>query len=430
MRPFQIITLSVFAVLALLGLLLFATFKGTGTNKSVGNVTVWGTLPASAVNAAIDDLRRNHKEFGTITYVERDPGTFDSDLSEAIASGSGPDLLITTQERLRAEASKLSVIPFSSIPERTYRDTYLPIHELFLTSTGTYGIPLAVDPLVLYYNRATLVSANVALPPSTWEAVVGLAPHLTARTGVGTIQKSAIALGAYDNIPAARAIVSLLLLQSGSHIVETSTAGTRGALTTGVGPDASGVAPAESAMNFYTQFADPAKVVYSWNRSLPDARQTFISGDTAFYIGFASERSLIAASNPHLDFDMAPIPQPQTAASKTDYGIAYAFALPKASGNPTGAFRVASALASKAEAPLLVKPAGMAPAIRSLLTPSSNDAYAPVVYSQALIASGWLSPSPAVTDRIFAAMINSIISGSATVHDALSTADESLTAAL
>lgn len=429
MRPFQIVFLSVFAVLALAGLLLFATFKGFGGAKPVGAILIWGTLPYSAMQTSIEELRRTHQEFTSITYVERPKGSFDADLSDALASGSGPDLIITDQERLRSEESKLTVIPFSSIPERTFRDTYLPISESYLTSGGTYGIPLAVDPLVLYYNRDLLSSAGIAQPPASWEAVVGMAPTLTVRSSVGSVSKSTIALGTYGNIPDARALLSLLLLQSGSTITEAGTGGgLRSALLSGA--TAAGGTPGDSALTFYTQFADPAKIVYTWNRSLGDAMQSFIAGDTALYVGYASEHALIKASNPNLDFDIAAVPQPATSATRTNYALVYAFAIPKASKNPVGAYRTASALASRTQAPFTTQALGVAPAIRVLLTPSTSDANAPVIYSQALIAKAWLSPAPAVIDRIFADMIDSIISGRANVHDALTAADQSLTASL
>lgn len=428
MSPFQIVLLSVFALAALLGLYLFSTFKGFGGAQPAGFVTIWGTLPTTAVQPEIDDLKRTQQAFNKVTYVEKNEATFDTDLADALASGTGPDLVIISEENLIAERSKLSVIPFSSISERTYRDSFLPIGELFLTANGTFGIPFVADPLVLYYNRPLLASANIASPPKSWETVVGLAPTLTQKSDAGVISRSLIPLGTYDNIEHARQILSLLLLQSGSTITENGSFGLRSSLTGGAA--STGSAPAESAVNFYTQFADPAKIVYSWNRSLPDARQAFLAGDAVFYVGLASERPFLAASNPNLSFDMAPIPQPQTATQSTDYAIVYAFAIPKASKNATGAYRAATALAGRTEEGIAASALSMAPADRSLLTPPANDLYAPVYYPAALISRGWLSPAPAVTDRIFADMINSVISGRASVHDALTAADQALTAAL
>ncbi len=429
MRPFQIIVISIFGVAALGGILAFALFKGFGQAKPIGEVVIWGTLPDSAVQPALDELRRTRQEFNALIYQEHDPVNFDGDLAEAIASGAGPDLIITTQERLVTERSKLSVIPFSTLSERSFRDTYVPLSYLFLTSSGTYGIPIAVDPLVLFYNRSRLASANIPQPPKTWEGVVGMTPSLTEKITFGVVEKSAIALGTYDNIPNARAIVSLLLLQAGNPIVENTPSGSRATLSKGA-ENASGGTTVDSAIGFYTQFADPAKIVYTWNRSITDARQSFIAGDSALYIGFASERSLIASANPNLDFDMTSVPQPETASERVGYGVVYAFAIPKASDNAEGAYQTAAALAEKNLAGFIVRAIGVAPAARSALASRSDDPYAPIVNSQALIAKGWLSPAPAVTDRIFAGMIHSIIGGRATVHDAITDADGSLSAAL
>ncbi|MDB5189409.1 MAG: hypothetical protein JWL82_366 [Parcubacteria group bacterium] len=428
MRPFQIVVIAVFVVLALGGLLLFATYKGVGGSKPVGDVIIWGTLPEGAVSVAIDDLKQSHQEFGKVTYVERDAATFDASLVDALASGTGPDLIITDSERLFSEENKLNIIPFATLPERTFRDSYLPLFSVFQTTGGVYGIPLAVDPLVLYYNRTTLASANISQPPQTWEGVVGSAPRLTVKTNAGVIAKSAIPFGTYENIPHARAIISLILLQSGVGMNDTSSGSLRTSLTSG--GDTFNISPGESAISFYTQFADPAKVVYTWNRSKVDGRQSFLAGDSAFYVGFASEHALLTDANPNLDFDMALIPQPETSQVKTDYAIGYAFAFPKGAHNPAGAYRVAVALAAKDKAPLIVQKLSMAPAMRSLMAAPSGDLYAPIIYPLALISKSWLSPAPAVTDRIFAGMINDIVSGRSSVREALVTADESLTAAL
>jgi ABC-type glycerol-3-phosphate transport system substrate-binding protein len=315
--------------------------------------------------------------------VQKQSDTFDSDLANAIASGNGPDMILITQEQLLAEQSKISLIPFSSISQRTFLNTYLPEDQLYLTSTGTYGIPYVLDPLVLYYNQTLLSQAGIAL----------------------------------------------LLIQAGSPITQTSNLGIRSTLAQ-TNSSLTGIPPLEAALNFYTQFADPSRTVYSWNSSFPGARQAFLSGSLAMYIGYASEEPALKAANPNLSFDMAPIPQPQTAATKSDYGLAYAFALPKASRNTSGAYLTARALSDPKYLPAAAQALSMAPANRSLLTPSTSDQFAPVFYPEALISTGWLSPAPATTDSIFSAMISNINTGRYLAGPALSAASQALDAAL
>lgn len=427
-RPFQLVVLGIFGFLAIAGIVLFSRYSGGGS-AALGTVTIWGTLPGEAVTAQIQALQASDNTYAGVSYEEHPAATFDQDLAQAIAAGSGPDLVLVSQELLPTEQNKLSVIPFSSIPERTYLDTYLPINELFLTTTGTFGVPYAVDPLVLYYNRSLLSSAGYVNPPSTWEGVTGMTERLTRKEG-GQISQSAVALGEYTNTQNARAVLSLLLFQAGTSITAANANGIRSTLTETASAATTGVSPLESALNFYVQFADPAKTVYSWNRALPLDRQAFTNGDLALYMGYASEQPSIAASNPNLDYDMAPMPRPGTAPTRMTYGRAYAFAVPKASKNPTGALTTAMALADATQAAPTARLLSMAPATKAGLVPAADNRFEPVFFGEALIARGWLSPSPSVTDSIFAAMIGNITSGRSLARDALVTAEQAINAAI
>jgi len=429
LKPFQVIIMGIFGFIALAGLFLFANFQGFSSGVAkVGAVSIWGTLPAETMNSALMAFKEGHQEYGSVTYTQRPEETFDADVAEAIASGQGPDLLIITQEDLLAAQAKLSPIPSSTISERDFRDNYLPIHELYLIQGGTYAIPFLVDPLVLYYNRPILASSGAAQPPATWEAVSGLAATVNRQTDAQTVTRSLIALGTYENIENARAVISLLFLQAGYSISERTATGARSDLSDAVN-NVFGMAPAESALNFYTEFSNPSKTVYSWNRSLPNSRDAFIAGDLALYLGFASERAQLAAANPNLDFDMSAAPIPGTNAARTTYGRAYGFAIPRAAQNGDGALRVALTLSERDSVPLFARAFGMAPAHRGALAPQAGDLYEPVYYPEALVARAWLSPAPQEIDRIFATMINNVLSGREGISSAITTTNQSLNAA-
>lgn len=430
MKPFQIILLAVFGFLAVGGLFLFATFGGFGasSNARVGQVQVWGTLSGTAMNSVLTDLMASDKAFSNVSYRQIDEAGFGSTLAEALASGVGPDLLLISQEQLTSQRDRLSVIPFSTLSERDFIDTYLPISEIFLSTEGTFGYPYVVDPMVLYYNRTLLAQGGAANPPTSWEAVTGFAEQLTRREG-SLITQAVVPFGVYENVENARALVSLFLLQAGNPIVSVDTQGLRARLTS-AGESTYGSTPAQSALAFYTQFADPAKTVYTWNRSFGSARQAFVAGQLMFYPGFASELQSIRASNPNLDIDMSAIPQPQTAAVRTTFARAYAFVVPRATDNPEGALLVAQTLTDASRVGVAAQVLSMAPAQRALLIPSQTDRYQPIYFREALTAKGWLSPSPATTDEIFNTMIGNITSGRVNVGQALQLADQALDAAI
>lgn len=428
MKTFQIVILAIFGVGALAGLILFATGKGTGGSSSgIGTVVIWGLVPQDAVNTALAEMAVTDKRLSAVSYVEKTRASFGNELAQAIAESAGPDLIIISQEELIQERAKLTLIPFESLPERTFIDSYVPIADLLLTDAGSYGIPLVVDPLVMYYNKNILIDAGVASAPSTWEGVNGLAQTLSEVTPAGAVVKSVVPLGDYANVQNARALLSTIFLQAGVPIT-TQNAGRTEALLQGNDDKTSEAAIA--ALKFFTQFADPAKTVYTWNRTLPNSRTAFISGDLALYPGFASERPYLENANPNLAFDMAPIPQPAITENKTTYGLVYLAAVPRSALNPAGAFEVAFALSAPGPVSFIAESASMAPALRSLLRPDASDKYASVFFPEALRARGWLSPSASATDGIFAGMIGNVTSGRRSAEESLQSADDSLQAAL
>jgi ABC-type glycerol-3-phosphate transport system substrate-binding protein len=430
LKPFQIVLMVVFGLIALVGLFLFANFKGFKSGVTpVGKVTIWGTLPERGLQDTIMNLRNANGELTATTYYEYPLESFDRELADAIAAGRGPDMIIISQEQLAGAEDKIQLIENQTTSARTFRDTYLPEAELFLSGKGAYGIPFVLDPLVLYYNRTHITAAGAATPPASWEAVAGLSPALTRLDQAGGIARSGIALGTYENVENARAIISLLFMQAGYSISERTSDGLRATLARQVG-QSFGVEPAVAAVGYYLQFANPAKTSYTWNRAFPSARQAFLAGDVALYPGFASEEPLISGGNPNLDFDMAPIPQPGVTENRITYGRLYAFAIPKASQNADGALRVAMALTRSGTLPILARSLSMAPAQRSLLVPEPGNLFEPVYYPQALVARGWLSPSPTDTDALFATMVSSITSGRQNASSAITSLDQAITAGL
>ena len=72
----------------------------------------------------------------------------------------------------------------------------------------------------------------------------------------------------------------------------------------------------------------------------------------------------------------------------------------------------------------------MAPAQRQLLVPAQGDLFEGVYYPEALIAQGWLSPSPQKTDDLFATMVQSVTSGRQATAEAIGTLAQAISAAL
>lgn len=425
---FQAAVVGAFILLAIIGLFVFATYTGSGTSStSVGTVVIWGTFPSSGMGQALSQIGVAHTDLKGITYEQKSTEAFSADYVNALAAGKGPDLIIISAEDLAHLSPTLAPIPYSVVAERSYLDGFADIGRLLLRADSSYGVPFAIDPLILYYNRSLLSSAGIAAPPASWEAVVGLVPKVAKISDRQQVTRALIALGAYANVRDARGILSALFLQAGVPLSEETSSGIRANLSTGKSD--SSIAPGEAVVRYYTSFANPAQSTYTWNSSMPDSRKAFLAGDLALYLGYASELPFIKSANPNLDFDIAPFPEPATAASRTVYGRLYALAIPKASANPSGALSAAVALSGTDNQKALAAAAGLPPARRDLLAAPPDNPYAPVMYREALIAKGWLSPSPASTDSVFAVMISSVITGASRLNEAVAAAERALSAA-
>lgn len=422
---FQGILLGVFGLGALIGLFVFATHTAD-IGDVAGPVAIWGTLPGDAMHDALVAAAKDDPAFKNVSYEEKDPATLASDLSAAIATGSAPDMVLASQEELRALARFIEPIPLSALPVRAFTNTFIDEGNILAVPNGGgyYGVPFLVDPLALFSNRTILASSGIAQAPATWEALTGLVPKAAVLTPSKQITRGLIALGTYDNIRNARGILSSLFLQTG---IRPSAYSATGILSGNLSDAGDNERSGQAVLNFYTQFADPAKVSYTWNASLADSRQAFLAGDLALYIGYVSEARFLKAANPNLNFSVAPLPQRATADGKSAYGLLYSFMIPRGAKNAAGAYQVASFLANSAPQNLAASALGRAPAARAELGVAPADPVAAVAYEEALYAAGWLSPSSADTDAVFSSMIGSMISGRLTAEAALANAERSLT---
>jgi ABC-type glycerol-3-phosphate transport system substrate-binding protein len=423
-RPFEIILIAIFAGAALAGLIYLSTMKG-GTNpedRPYGErVSVWGTFDQSAVDTVINNQVSTDSSFSVVKYRRIDERSFESELLNAIADGNPPDLILLPHDLLVSFRSKLTVIPFETIPERTFRDTYIDGAQIFMRSNGTYAIPFAVDPLVLFWNRDLFSNEGLAEPPKTWESLVNeTTPRLTVSDSRRVITQSAIGMGEFINVKNAKEILSMLFFQSGTTIAEELEDSYIITLQTSQKNSGS---PAPAALNFYTQFVSPASSAYTWSRSQQFDRNAFTAGKLGMYFGKGTEIRDIEDENPNLSFDIAPVPQAQGATALRNYGTFYGFAIPKTSRNVSGAYLAAMKLTESAIVRELTTSLGLTPAHRALYSGTPTSVYDEVLRESALIARGWLDPAPKETSTIFKTMVESITSGRSdadgAVNDAL-----------
>lgn len=419
-NTFQLVVLGIFIFLIALGVFFFATFSG-GEQKSFEKVIIWGTISNNTMDSFINDLKQDNPGLKDVRYVEKDERSYTSDIVEALASGSGPDLFMLPHGALLRQEDKITPIPYESYGEREFKDTFIEEGELFLVEEGIQAIPFIVDPLIMYWNRDIFAKDGISRPPKFWDELFTLSEVLTKKDKVGNITQSTVAFGEYRNVTNAKEVLTTLMMQSGTPITERGSDRVYSQLAESfnfVTP------PGMAALRFYTEFSNPIKSVYSWNRGLQSSRQEFMSGDLAIYFGFASEVQDIRELNPNLNFDIAEFPQSRESARKLTYGNMTGLAISKQSTNKQGALLTARTLTTATALEKLSEVTNLPPVRRDLLQAIPSDSFGGLTYVSAVFAQAWLDPNQEETDFLLKELIESVTSGKENLSTAMEIADK------
>lgn len=300
-----------------------------------------------------------------------------------------------------------------------------------MRDNGVVALPFAIDPLVMYWNRDLFNNSSITEPPKYWDEFLTLAPKLTIRDQkTADITQSAVAFGEYVNIDHAKDVIAMLLLQVGNPIVSLVDGYPQMDLLTTNGNQVVPDQDVISAFRFYMDFSNPLKSIYSWNRARTSSRDEFINGNLAIYFGFASEYQPLQEKNPHLNFAVAPIPEPRETKVDITFARLHGLAVLKSSQNKKTAFYAVQQL-------LETKPSGdfaasfnLPPVRRDLLGRRPTDAAFSVFYDAAIRSRTWLDPKPEESDQAFQQTVESVSSGRNNVETAITYLNTALDTAL
>ncbi len=414
---FKLILLGVFILLALFGLLALITYRSKSKAKvAIVPLEIWGTMPGSVFDSFLRRLETDTKTELKISYTERSPDTIYNDTIEAIASGASPDVLLITQDLIGTFSSKINSVPFANFPKTDFMNTFVQGTEVYLGGSGIVAIPFAIDPLMLYWNREMYANAGIANPPKTWAEFPNLAEKLTIDDTDSKIKQSAVAFGDYSNIRNAKALLSTLFLQAGNPIVVSSYDGYVSAIGDNKSPSI------YESLNFYTEYSNPKKIVYSWNSSMPDSRKAFLGDQLATYFGFGSEKKVLRSLNPNLNFDVAAMPQILDAKNKAVFGNIYGFTFLKSSTKYSSALPRIFLLISPEYAKVFDDVSDYAPVRRDIIGAGPSDPAKKIYFDEALIAKTFHDANPSGSDQVFKQLIDDITSGRSNINQSIGNA--------
>lgn len=295
-----------------------------------------------------------------------------------LAEGEGPDIFSVPNYWFLRHKKKISPMPTTMMTPQDFDSTFVSVatKDLVLRDPADgvnkiYGMPLTVDTLALYYNRATYEDKipSRGRPATTWEGIKEDVFRLTKTdNSFERFEVAGIAMGRADNISRAVDILYLLMIQYGASFynenVSSAIFDTEKVITEG----GQSINPATEALDLYTSFGLPANKNYSWNQYLADSRQhekemeTFAKGKVAMIFGYSYLYEDIKNKIDELqkqgvktidleDMRIAPVPQvndPETSTEKRDaYANYFAETVSRTSKNPDVAWDFLMFITSK-----------------------------------------------------------------------------------
>lgn len=420
---------------------------------------VWGVFDSQKDLASIFDAYTAQHSNVNFRFKKFNILEYEKVLLDALAEDRGPDIFALPNTWLRGYEGKIAYMPESvTLPYQTVQGSLKKevVTELRTTSLikpndlkkkfvdavyddvvfeteietdgkktqvqKIFGLPFSLDVLALYYNTDMLNSAGISEPAPTWEIFSDHVKKLASFDASGNIITAGAALGTGHNVERSSDILSLLMMQNGTLMMDSRQKNV--AFHTKPAGFPRSFPPGEEALIFYTDYANKDNAVYTWNGDEPNSLEAFISGRAAYFFGYSYHRAQIEKRAPGLKFNVAksPIIEGNPEINFANYWV---YSVSKKSKNTAWAwdFLVSGSSADSVRPYLasLRRPT----ALRALIDEQKQDPEMRPFAEMLLTAKSWYRGRDAQTaDKIFREMIDAVAERRALSFDAIDQAAE------
>lgn len=412
MNKNQLVAIGVvlFLIIAIALAFLFGR-KAPKESKTSGNIVIWGVFDDSDVWSDIVDKFNDSYPDVDITYQKKSIETYETDLIRALAAGRGPDIFYINNTWLPKHIEELVPIGQDYMTASQYQDIFVDVaSDDFVEKGEIYAIPLYVDTLALFYNKDVFNSVGIANPPSTWEGLLAMVPSLTQKDESGNITRSAVALGTAQNINRATDILSLLMLQSGTTIFDRQQK--VAAFDKQIKVDNTNYPAGQKALEFYTNFANSQKSIYTWNNQQSYSIDAFLESDVVIMLNYAYQIANIRSKSPHMKLGISLMPQFRDSKQVVNYANYWGMAVSKTTVDPELAWGFIYYATQRDQAKAYLDATGLPTARRDLVDIQRQENKDLGVFAQqSLSAYSWYQPDSTAVEKIFEEMIESTVLG-------------------
>lgn len=411
------------AVAVLITVILILRGIGGGSVQSA-TLEFWGVFDErSAFDKVVSDFQSQNPGV-KVLYRQFSYADYERDLIDALASGTGPDIIMIHNTWLPKHGDKLKALPVTIPGQKEplltiqdYKTNFVDVaFSDFVFNNQIYGLPLYVDTLALFYNKDIFNSAGITRPPQDWEEFNSDVEKITRLDGSGQIVQSAAAIGTARNINRSTDLLSALMIQTGARMTDAdnqSASFARSVNNTQVG---------QSALRYYTDFANPSVRAYTWNDVQHYSVDAFVEGKTAMMFNYSHEIGDLKNKSSRLNFSVAPMPQVSSVDVK-NYANYWGVGVSASSKFTNESWKFVTYLTSKEGAQSYLSATLRPSARRDLIELQRSDLDLGVFAVQALSARSWYQIDNIAIETIFADMIDDINFKRSSVRDSLENAE-------
>ena len=385
-------------------------------------LVMWGIWDESqSIDQYVSDFRKKYSNI-KIEYRKFTPQEYETELVNALAENRGPDIFTMQNTWYSKHKNKLATMPEDVMSLKDYKDRFVDVvYDDFVVDDKIYGIPFYTDTLALFYNKDAFNDASISKPPSTWKEVQEIVPKLTKIDNFGNIQQSGIALGTGTNINRSPDILSVLMLQTGAQMTDPNDY-RKITFTQSKKVSGQNINPAELSLEYYTDFANPKKTVYTWNSTLNNSIDAFYEREVAMMLGYSYQVQAIKAKAPRLNFAIAPLPQVSLDSGLANYANYWGYGVSTQSKHPKEAYTFLKFMTEKEQSQKYFLETKRPTPRRDLVDMQSQDLDYGIFAKQILQAKTWRQPDNNTVDKIFIDAINNVNSGLLSYSKAMSQA--------
>ena len=446
MSKSRLIFVSVAAVLiiVLIGGFLY-WFKGVPHKPKEVTLTFWGVFDDSDNYSGLiaafknDQLmqERSPKDVA-IEYRKFEYEDYEKSLRDAWSRGQGPDIFLIHNTWLPNYQEYITPYPQADKDDMNfdlYKQSFMSVATYDFTRGGQiYAAPLSIDTLALYYNKDILEEyyrenpseSNILEPPTTWSDFIDRVGVVTKKDEWGNLQRAGAAMGTANNINRSTDILYLIMLQTGTQMVSDDFTKAEFAKTTTA--DGSVYNPGERSLEFYTDFANPKKKIFTWNRQKDYSIDEFAEGDVAMMLGYSYLIGSLEKKSPNLNYGIAPAPQLAQAQKPLNYANYWGLSVPRFSKDTKTAWDFIKFASERENVATYLSSTKRPTARADLVTWQEQEMPELATFiRQGLSAKSWYQANPDAIEKIFLEMIEKINYNSSTISRAINDAAKEVT---